>query len=229
MTDELREFLYPLGFLSAFVFGARFILQWIQSEMQGKSIVTKTFWKLSIIGNISLVFHSILQSQFHICIIQACNAVISWRNFNLMQNSKPSISFKTVIFLLISVATSVTVFFILQNHLSSNETSWFRVPTAPWQNEKIAPINFIWHLIGSIGYILFSSRFWIQWLLTEKFQKSYLPPSFWWLSLIGSILSCAYFIRIQDTVNLIGPVIGFIPYLRNLMLIYKTEQSTTQT
>jgi lipid-A-disaccharide synthase len=218
MTEEWRTFLYPLGFISALLFGARFIVQWLQSEAAGKSIVTRLFWQISIAGNTALLIHSFIQVQFHVCLIQACNALISWRNLNLMQTKRPPLAFKKVIVLLVITCSLVIIGFILQSHT----TSWFRVPVSAWQATTSVP--FFWHLLGFLGYGLFSCRFWTQWWLAEKTHTSSLPASFWWLSIIGAITSCLYFLRIHDLVNLIGPLIGLIPYLRNLMLIYKTDK-----
>ncbi|QLH36144.1 MAG: lipid-A-disaccharide synthase N-terminal domain-containing protein [Parachlamydiaceae bacterium] len=80
---------------------------------------------------------------------------------------------------------------------------------------------------GFAGLILFNSRFWIQWWHAEQTQTSTLGRSFWWISLAGALCSIAYFARIQDPVNLIGPVIGMIPYVRNLMLLHKSKSPET--
>jgi lipid-A-disaccharide synthase len=69
--------------------------------------------------------------------------------------------------------------------------------------------------------VLFSSRFWVQWWHAEKLCQSQLNPLFWWLSLCGGLLSLVYFIHLGDLVNALGPGFGTIPYLRNLMLIYR--------
>lgn len=221
MMDNWRVLLYPLGFLSSIAFGARFITQWLQSEMKGKSVVAPSFWYLSLIGNITLVFHSLIQVQFHVCIIQAINGVIAWRNLNLMQTKKIPASFNTTVVILISVFASIVLLFGVQHYFLIDNDAWFRVPNAPWQNEKIDPLPPIWHWIGFFGYALFSSRFWVQWWLAERTQKSTLPLSFWWISLFGALSSGIYFLRINDTVNFIGPLIGLIPYIRNIMLLNK--------
>lgn len=223
MIEEWRSFLYPLGFLSGIAFGARFIIQWLQSEKEGRSLVSRLFWQLSLIGNVLLVLHSLIQVQFHVCIIQACNGLISWRNLDLMQTKKAAISIKKMALLLVLVCLLVMITFMVQQFFLPSHESWFRIPLAPWQTQK-GSLSMTWHLIGFAGYILFSSRFWIQWWFAEQAHKSYLPPSFWWLSLIGAIASSIYFLHIRDLVNLIGPIIGLVPYVRNLMLIYKTRR-----
>lgn len=220
MTEQLRELLYPLGFLSALAFGARMLLQWIKSEIKGKSIVTPTFWKLSLCGNLLLLTHAFIQVQFHVCLVQACNAVISWRNLNLMQPQAKHTSPLRTVLILISAMTVIICGFLLQAHLfSDGVTEWFRIPATPWQVNAEKHIAFFWHIIGLFGLLLFNSRFWLQWWFAEKYRQSYLGSSFWWCSLAGESLCLIYFLRIGDPVNFIGPACGLIPYLRNLMLL----------
>lgn len=225
--DEWRTLLYPLGFLSAIAFGARFIIQWLQSEKAKKSLVPRSFWQISLVGNLLLMLHSFIQVQYHVCIVQVCNAVISWRNLNLMQTKRPPLSFKTVLFILVGSLLLASLIFAMQDWLFVQQGNWFRVPTAPWQSSSTSSVSFVWHILGALGSVLFSSRFWVQWWLAERTHMSQLPFSFWWLSLVGALLSIAYFARIGDSVNLIGPLLGIVPYIRNLMLMQK-EQAMTQ-
>ncbi|MFI0434808.1 MAG: lipid-A-disaccharide synthase N-terminal domain-containing protein [Parachlamydiaceae bacterium] len=227
--DEWRSFLYPLGFLSSLAFGARFIIQWLQSEKAHKSVVPKSFWQISLIGNMLLLIHSFIQVQFHVCIVQGFNAVISWRNLNLMQEQKPTLSLQSVCLLLMCSAFFITLAFAVQDVVLMREFDWFRIPTAPWQSSSAPLAPLFWHFLGGTAFLLFSSRFWVQWWFAEKAHTSYFPPCFWWLSLIGAILSIAYFLRIHDTVNLIGPLFGFIPYVRNLMLQSKIKSGQRET
>lgn len=225
MNEQWRTLLYPLGFVSGLAFGARFIIQWIQSEKQGKSVISRSFWHLSLLGNVLLASHAFIQVQYHVCIIQACNGVISWRNLNLMQKEKPPCSFRSVLGFFVLAALFTTLAFTIQSFfLAKDQTAWFRIPLAPWQSNSSLSLSLSWHIIGFFGYALFSSRFWIQWWLSERSQRSQLPPLFWWISLVGALFSILYFMRIQDSVNLIGPTIGLVPYLRNLMLIQKNPK-----
>jgi len=220
MTSDWRVFLYPLGFLSALIFGARFGLQWLQSELNGKSMVSRTFWILSLVGNLLLAAHTFIQIQFHVCVVQTCSAVLAWRNLNLMQTKRPPVAFQTVVFVLfLTLATTIGAFLFQQSFLSLDQSSWFRVPVVPWQKSPFShEVPLVWHIVGFVGYVIFSLRFWVQWLLAETSKESRLPPSFWWLSLSGAFLSNIYFLTIGDIVNFIGPAIGMFIYARNLML-----------
>jgi lipid-A-disaccharide synthase len=212
ITESIRELLYPMGFIAAFFFSARFAIQWLYSEYKGESVVPKSFWVTSLIANILLFTHGCIQLQYHVSLVQSCNCILSWRNINLMQDERRRASYKAVITMLASAIILVTTFFWLQ------PGSWFRVPSTPWQHAP-EQVSFAWHVFGFTGMLLFASRFWIQWYQAEKRMKSYLSPTFWWLSITSCIIILIYCIRIGDAVNGIGPALGLIPYIRNLMLL----------
>lgn len=216
MNDEWRVILYPFGFLSAFAFGARFLVQWLESEIKQRSVVRPSFWYLSITGNLLLWTHSIIQLQFHVCFVQICNAVIAWRNLNLMGSKTKQVRLATVLVLMGSGILLTAFIFILQSW--SGGFSWIRIPAFPGLNASQG-VAFGWHIIGTIAIVLFSLRFWVQWWQSERKKESYLSQAFWWTSVIGGLLTIIYFSRIQDPVNLIGPTLGMIPYIRNLMLM----------
>jgi lipid-A-disaccharide synthase-like uncharacterized protein len=233
MNDAWRQWLYPLGILPAMAFGWRFLLQWIQSEKAQRSVVTASFWKISLIGNILLLIHGALQMQFHVSIIQACNGVISWRNLNLLQPHEKHWNLPSVALLLAISLMSVLMLFMAQGYLHPQEAaSWFRIPTSAWNLPTTGDDSFVhicWHAIGTSGLVLFNSRFWVQWWTTERYGTSMLSPLFWWMSLLGALLCIFYFHHIGDTINLIGPLIGIIPYIRNLMLIGSRLPSRQRT
>lgn len=221
--EEWRVILYPLGFLSGFAFGLRFIIQWLQSEKAKNSVVSPIFWKLSLVGSGFLILHSFIQMQYHVCLIQGLSTVISWRNLNLMQKKSAPLPFHQVIYLFIFAFLLISTLFELQILLSNPSQGWFRVPQAPWQSHASHPVGMGWHLAGFVGYLLFSARFWIQWWISEKHLKSELPLLFWQASILGALFSIVYFYKIDDWVNLIGPVVGIVPYLRNLKLIKNAQ------
>ena len=210
MTENWREFLYPLGFIAQLAFTSRIILQWVTSEMKKESVVSPNFWRLSLVGNLILAVHSGIQIQYHVCVVQACNAVISWRNLNLMKPVRDQARLGSVIFMMVLALTGTSFVFLGQE-------GWFRIPSN-------AEVHEFWHLMGFLGVILFSSRFWLQWWCAEKQHESYLGPAFWWSSLVGTLVSLVYFAHIKDSVNFVGYVFGLIPYTRNLMLINKARK-----
>lgn len=79
----------------------------------------------------------------------------------------------------------------------------------------------IWIIIGFVGQGLFSARFIIQWLYSEKVKRSVVPVAFWYFSLAGGIVLTAYAIHRADPVFIVGQAAGLVVYFRNLMLIRK--------
>ena len=47
-----------VGFLGAAVFGARFIIQWLKSEMEGRSVIPIAFWYCSLGGAMPLFIYA---------------------------------------------------------------------------------------------------------------------------------------------------------------------------
>jgi len=126
MNELWREWLYPLGFLSAFAFTARFLVQWISSELKQKSSVTPLFWQLSLAGNLLLVLHAVIQMQFHIAFVQTCNGVIAWRNLNFMDSPNKRLSFPATAGIMASALILLIAGFAVQSHwLGEGFNSWF--------------------------------------------------------------------------------------------------------
>lgn len=48
-----------IGFLGQGLFGSRFFVQWIASEMRGESYVPVAFWFLSVAGGVTLFIYAL--------------------------------------------------------------------------------------------------------------------------------------------------------------------------
>ncbi len=82
----------------------------------------------------------------------------------------------------------------------------------------------IWLIIGFTGQGLFFARWLVQWFRSERERESTIPLSFWYLSLIGGLITLVYAIYRKDPVFITGQSIGNLVYLRNLMLIYRKRE-----
>lgn len=76
-------------------------------------------------------------------------------------------------------------------------------------------------LIGLLGQGLFSIRFIVQWIASEKAGKSVVPFSFWLFSLGGSLLLLTYAIYRKDPIFILGQAPNILIYSRNIWLIKK--------
>jgi len=81
--------------------------------------------------------------------------------------------------------------------------------------------NMLWLAIGFLGQALFSARFLVQWLTSERQGRSVVPIAFWFFSVAGGATLLAYAIHRQDPVFIVGQGAGLFIYLRNLQLIYR--------
>ena len=81
-----------------------------------------------------------------------------------------------------------------------------------------------WLAVGFLGQALFSARFLVQWLASEKKRDSVVPVAFWWLSLLGGTALLSYAIFRRDPVIITGQGMGLFVYVRNLMLVSKARR-----
>ena len=81
--------------------------------------------------------------------------------------------------------------------------------------------EFLWVTFGTIGQLIFFTRWIIQWLSSEKLKSSVIPVAFWWCSLLGGVITLIYAHHIESFPFMLAQAIGIIVYSRNLFLIYK--------
>jgi len=75
-----------------------------------------------------------------------------------------------------------------------------------------------WYVLGFAGQTMFSSRFLVQWIASERSKRVVIPEAFWYLSLVGGVALLIYAIHRRDPVFAIGQGAGLLVYLRNLVL-----------
>jgi lipid-A-disaccharide synthase-like uncharacterized protein len=81
-----------------------------------------------------------------------------------------------------------------------------------------------WLGLGLFGQVLFTGRMVVQWIASERKGTSVVPPMFWWMSLVGSLLLLAYFFWRRDPIGLIGQAFGSFIYLRNIIWILEGKR-----
>jgi len=196
--------IFAVGFTAQLFFAARMIVQWVKSEKAGKSLSPVIFWQLSILGSLIFLLYGILRHDFAIVLGQTLVYFIYIRNLHLQEKWRP-IPYLFRMFILI--APVITLGYLLSN---ANGSLISLV-----KNEDI-PLS--WQIWGSAGQVIFTLRFYIQWIDSESKNESVLTQRFWLISLIGSLMIIIYAILRLDPVLLLGQSSGLIVYLRNLML-----------
>jgi lipid-A-disaccharide synthase-like uncharacterized protein len=79
-----------------------------------------------------------------------------------------------------------------------------------------------WKIVGWAGSAVFSIRFVLQWIASERAKRSIIPIGFWECSLLGSLLALSYFaIYRRDSVGVIMTLVPLPLYIRNLYLKWR--------
>ncbi|MCH6577517.1 MAG: lipid-A-disaccharide synthase N-terminal domain-containing protein [Alphaproteobacteria bacterium] len=81
-----------------------------------------------------------------------------------------------------------------------------------------------WLAIGFMGQALFSARFLVQWISSEKQKKSVIPIAFWYFSLGGGVTLLSYAIFRLDPVFIVGQAGGLLVYSRNLYFVLRERR-----
>ena len=90
-------------------------------------------------------------------------------------------------------------------------------------------IEHSWLAIGFLGQGLFFGRWVVQWITSERKSESQIPIAFWYMSLVGGLITLAYAIYRKDPVFIAGQSVGAMVYVRNLVLIARAGQSAPQS
>ena len=88
-----------------------------------------------------------------------------------------------------------------------------------WMHQVFVVQFDAWVLLGFVAQFLFTMRFVVQWLASERAKRSVVPVAFWFFSLFGGTLLFVYAIQRRDPVFIAGQGMGLFIYIRNLWLI----------
>jgi lipid-A-disaccharide synthase-like uncharacterized protein len=91
-------------------------------------------------------------------------------------------------------------------------------------------LKFSWIvLVGFAGQLMFSMRFIVQWIASERARKSVFPVAFWFFSIGGGLVSFGYALAIKDPVFILGQGFGVFIYARNLYFVYHERRAARLT
>src|SRR3978361_1428316 len=74
--------------------------------------------------------------------------------------------------------------------------------------------------LGFFAQAMFTARFLVQWIASERAGKSVIPIAFWFFSIGGGVLLLIYALYRRDPVFIAGQALGLIVYARNLYFIF---------
>ena len=84
-----------------------------------------------------------------------------------------------------------------------------------------------WVLIGYLAQIMFTMRFLVQWIASERAGKMVMPIAFWFFSIGGGVLLLIYALYRRDPVFIAGQALGLVVYIRNLYFILLTGRQSS--
>lgn len=162
------------------------------------------FWILSILGAYLLVIYGWLRDDFSILLGQFISYYIYiWNLYEKGVWKKVPVVLQAIM-LLTPIVALVFVF----NNADEFIATFLR-------NDKVP----LWLLVfGSTGQVIFTLRFVYQWIYSARRKESILPIGFWVISLIGSSVIISYGVFRLDPVLILGQAVGFVAYLRNIMI-----------
>ena len=101
---------------------------------------------------------------------------------------------------------------------STKLRAWSKRPYRAW-------IGTAFLVFGFAAQGLFTMRFVVQWIASERAKKSVIPMAFWYLSLSGGLMLLTYAIHRLDPVFILGQCSGVFIYSRNVWLRHKERRA----
>jgi lipid-A-disaccharide synthase-like uncharacterized protein len=192
--------LKALGWLGTACFFSRFLIQWWLSERARQSVAPAVFWWLSLAGSVLVGIYACGRDETLLLVGYVLNSAIYARNLWLQRDGQRRRMGPVLAGGIAVVAAAALLFAgFLQK-----------------RNDPTATIG--WLAVAGVGQAIWSSRFVVQWWLSEKRGHSHFPAAFWWLSLLGNALLLSYAIHLADAILIAGFSTGPIVQLRNLAL-----------
>jgi lipid-A-disaccharide synthase-like uncharacterized protein len=81
-----------------------------------------------------------------------------------------------------------------------------------------------WIVLGFVAQALFTARFVVQWIASERAGRSVIPLGFWIFSIGGGLLLFVYALSRRDPVFIAGQGFGVFVYLRNLYFVMRERR-----
>ena len=208
MVLSVEKLILLLGFVGQSMFGARTIVQWIQSERAGRVVSPTVFWVLSTIGSLLFLVYGMIRADVVIIIGQTISFYIYVRNLQL-KGAWQGLAAPLQLLLLAGPPLIIAAFFFL----TSFSFDGLLMATDPG----------LFLVVGITGQLLLNLRYFYQWYFSEKAGESVLPLGFWIISAVASILVVVYALNRWDPVLLIAQAGGLVAYLINIYFHFRSR------
>ena len=80
----------------------------------------------------------------------------------------------------------------------------------------------LWFIFGMGAQLVFTARFLVQWIASERAGRSVIPLAFWLLSVVGGLMTLFYGLKKKDAVIIVGQLLSIVIYARNLVLLARS-------
>ena len=191
-----------IGGFGQALYAFRCLHQWHLSEKAGRVVVPRLFWILGLCGACCAITYAVLTQQWVFLFAVTPTLYIYGRNLMIHKSA--------------SVAQLAPVAVVLLATLLYGAVAAQRGKDAHW---------IVWEVIGSLGAAIYSGRYLIQWWVSERRGQSQLPPLFWWLSIVGSVLLTAFGVVRMDWIMILAFSLSPIPYGRNLWIALRANRA----
>jgi lipid-A-disaccharide synthase-like uncharacterized protein len=94
---------------------------------------------------------------------------------------------------------------------------------------NISWVELTWLGVGFLAQAMFSMRFLMQWIASERARKSVMPEVFWYYSFAGGALLFVYAIYRMDPVFMLGQGTGLLIYSRNIYFIWRAKKDAARS
>ena len=199
------------GLVGNLLFTGRVLVQWITSERRGESVVPISFWWMSLLAAIIFMAYALMHHNGYgdydpdlpMFLGLSVTLIPYIRNLHIIYHPDRPARRGAQILLPAAALIFVLIYSLILN--LEHQNKWL-------------------FSLGLVGNAIWCSRFIIAWVQAERQRRALLPLSFWYLSLIGSLLLLAYSLMRADMVFILGFLFNSIPFLRNIVLIHRSRK-----
>ncbi len=208
MSVLALHWLDGFGVAGQAVFTWRILEQWWMSEKAKRSVIPPAFWAWSLAGSALLLVYAFHRRDPVFVLGTLVNGCIYLRNFVISRRGPSRAGAGTARRAMWPVIAALALFAGITVEAIGPDHGLVRFD-----------YSLLWLVVGFLGQVLWSGRFVVQWLASERRGHSVLPASFFAMSLAGALLLFAYAVARRDWVNMAAYGPNFVPYARNLVLL----------